>query len=240
MTNNHNTENNNHPFTKFNRSFARRIGKSLNLSKKCMVEHELPKRSLHLNDVVEQIHKHSSKTIAMEIGFGMGEHFLNQITQHPDKFFIGAEVYMNGVAQLLKQVCAYETEHNKALSNFRLWPDDVDMLLEQIPNESLDQLYILFPDPWPKRRHHKKRLICENRLPIIKAKLKGQALMAFASDIDHYFDSVLELIKNDKDLELVSTDFSKAHDDYVTTKYHKKAIQEGRTPKFMQVIKKGE
>lgn len=224
-------------YPKLNRSFARRIGKSLNVSKKHMVEHELPKRVLKLSNVTDQIKKHSNQPIIMEIGYGMGEHFFNQIINHQDKFFIGAEVYMNGVAQLLEKICDYEAEHNIELNNFILWPDDVDILLEQIPNESLDQLYILFPDPWPKRKHHKKRLIGEDRLPIIKSKLKHQGTLAFASDIDHYFDAVIDLIENDQALNFINKDFNKPHDGYVNTKYHKKAIREGRTPRFMQITK---
>jgi release factor glutamine methyltransferase len=220
------------PFSKLNKTFARRVGKSLATSKKQIIANQLPQRSFNA-EIHNKMFAHQE--VVLEIGFGMGEHLFTQIVKHPQQIFIGAEVYINGVAKLLEQVSEYEAQENINLNNLLIWAEDVDKLLEQIPDKSLSKIYVLFPDPWPKRKHHKKRLLGEARLPIIKSKLKAGGIMVFASDIDSYFDSVISLVENDKDLDFVSKDFTNPHDSYIITKYHKKALREGRISRFMQI-----
>lgn len=216
-----------------NRTFARRIGKRLSSTKKQILEEILPKCQFITE---KQNFLKSSDEVIMEIGFGMGDHFLQQMRLKPNATFLGAEVYLNGVAQFLE--CALEAGVISSVhdnNNLLLWPDDVDLLFDNIPDNSIDILYILFPDPWPKKKHNKKRMLNKQRLDTIKNKLKSKGTLIFATDIDDYFNSTYKLIDEDDDLEFIDTNFDKPHQGYVATKYNKKALREGRTARFMRI-----
>lgn len=207
-----------------NRSFARRVGKALSPLKQNLINFELTKYLYK----PEAIDFDKFNRIFLEVGFGMGEHFLNQIKINPNDFYVGVEVYINGVANALKKLKQLDC------NNFMIWPDDIDLILEKIPPHSLDGIYILFPDPWHKRRHLKKRLLNEFRLNSFKEKLKNDGFLIFASDIEDYFDATYRLLKKDSDFIIKNKDFTIAHDGYVQTKYHGKAIKEGRSAQFIQ------
>jgi release factor glutamine methyltransferase len=117
-----------------------------------------------------------------------------------------------------------------------LWPDDLDEMLEQMPNNSLDGFYVLFPDPWHKRRYLKKRLFNNERVALFKQKLKNNGFVAFASDIDDYFDAAKSILGNDPEFKLIGNDPLDPHPGYVQTKYHSKAINEGRVAQFVSAI----
>ncbi len=209
-----------------NRSFARRKGKALSKSKKELLDNELPCYKFSIAKLEE--YQDSYDKIYMEIGFGMGEHFVDLLARKPKSLFIGIEVYLNGVANLLKMA------KEISVSNFLLWPDDLDLVLSELPDNLLNGIYILFPDPWPKKRYHKRRIINQARLDILKQKLKSGAFINFASDIAEYFTEVKNLFMQDRELIVSSDDFSKAYDkDYKATKYHQKALSEGREVQFL-------
>lgn len=216
------------------KTFARRVGKSLTDTRKHCLEYELPRR---LFDPLVHNNELTAGTWVLEIGFGMGQHFLHQIVAYPDQQFIGAEVYINGVAQLLNHADLYEKQTGNTLNNFFIWPDDIDLLLPRLPNHFLTKVYILFPDPWPKRRQHKKRLLNHARMTTIKSKMQDGGVIIFASDIESYFDDVIELVEHDHELSFMHRDFYLPPDDYIMTKYHSKAIQAGRAARFMSVVK---
>lgn len=213
-----------------NRSFSRRIGKSLSDLQKQLLDNMLPQHLFtteKLKILASAKGQLVNKKLFLEIGFGMGEHFVHQAELNSDAIFIGAEVYLNGVANVLKLA----SQNN--ISNFLLWPDDLDLILNQIPERSLSGIYILFPDPWPKRKQHKKRILNKERLEILKSKLVIGGLMNFASDIDDYFDKTKELIDLDGSFEVINSNFT-PHDTYIMTKYHHKALSEGRNARFLQ------
>jgi len=212
-------------FNKLNRTFARRIGKTLSDLNKNILETELPKH----NYAPEKIIDTKYKKIFLEVGFGMGEHFVHQVQSNPDCLYIGAEVYLNGVANVFKKTDA---------ANFMIWPDDLDEILEQIPAGKLDGIYVLFPDPWHKRRYLKKRLFNQSRLASFKATLKQGGFIIFASDIEDYFLDACKLLKADSDFAMLRDDFAIPHEGYIQTKYHAKAIREGRVAKFIEAQKK--
>lgn len=217
---------------KLNRSFARRIGKGLSQSKQRILEEVLP--NYLFNNKQHAIS--SANKVILEIGFGMGDHLVEQMKLNPAATFLGAEVYMNGVAQFLEFAidAGIITPEDNTNNNLLLWPDDVDLLLDNIPDKSLDIIYILFPDPWPKRKQNKKRLVNAQRLSTFKSKLKTTGQLVFATDISDYFESTYELIDKDKELEFIDKDFSTPHEGYVITKYNKKALHEGRVAQFMR------
>jgi release factor glutamine methyltransferase len=148
-----------------------------------------------------------------------------------DDLFIGVEVYLNGVANSLKQA----KQHN--INNFLIWPSDIDLVFNDLPERSLDGVYILFPDPWHKNRYMKKRLFNAQRLGILKSKLKINGFLSFASDIGDYFESAKNLIFQDKDFSMHTNDFNVPHDGYIKTKYHIKAEKSSRRPQFFYAIK---
>lgn len=209
-----------------NKSFARRIGKSLSKVQKFLIEETLP---LHLFDS-DKISLLSNSQIFLEIGIGMGEHFMNQAKFNPSANFIGVDPYLNGIANALK------ISKIESITNFMLLPDNADLILTKIPLDSLSGVYILFPDPWPKTNQKKRRFVSSARLNMLYNLLKPGAFLVFASDIEDYFFNVLSECEK-IGFKLLSTNFSQPHENYVQTKFHSKAIIAGRQPQFMQMIK---
>lgn len=210
-------------FNKLNRTFARRVGKSLSDLNKSVLDKDLPKVIYS----PEKLKATKYKKVFFEIGYGMGEHFIKQLQSNPEYLYIGAEVYLNGVANVLKKLKDYIN------GNYMLWPDDLDSMLEQMPDESLDGIYILFPDPWHKRRYLKKRLFNTERVSLFKKKLKNKGFISFASDIEDYFDSAKSILESDKDFKILVDNFTVPHQGYIQTKYHTKAIAENRAAQFI-------
>jgi tRNA (guanine-N(7)-)-methyltransferase len=208
----------------FNRSFSRRVGKTLSTLQKNALEELLPK----ILFVPEKLPK--SLFIA-EIGIGMGEHFINIAKNTPDTIHIGFEPYLNGIANALLLA------KKDNISNIRLWPDDVDLVLQQLPDASIEKLYILFPDPWPKTKQKKRRILCEDRLKIFEQKLVNNGILYFASDIEDYVINVQKIFKSFPNFKAISNENNTPHEGYIQTKYNKKAEEEGRIVKFLQWVK---
>ncbi len=125
--------------------------------------------------------------IWLEIGFGTGEHLLGQARAHPQVGIIGIEMFEDGAIKAL------DSQLEDALKNLHIFQGDARELLEILPNHSLDRLFILFPDPWPKARHHKRRLLNAEVLELILAKSKPGARLRFATDWADYANQALSL-----------------------------------------------
>ncbi len=206
------------------RSFARRIGKRLSESQQKIMAEKLPAFLVNSDIPIEHLAK--NRDVILEIGIGMAEHFINQCKLSPDKFFIGCEPYLNGIANCLK--LAEENE----ITNFKLWPDDADLILKNIPESSLDKIYLLFPDPWPKTKQKKRRFGQIERITILKNLLKPEGEFIFGSDIEDYTKDVLSIAISLGFLDNSNEGYA-SHEGYVQTKYHSKAIKEGREAKFL-------
>ena len=167
-----------------------------------------------------------------EIGIGMGEHFINQAKQNPDIIHIGFEPYLNGIANAL--ILAQKEK----MTNIRLWPDDMDLIFNKLPDRCLNAIYILFPDPWPKTKQKKRRIICNSRLQLFSSKLCDEGVLYFASDIEDYVNSVEKLLKISEFFDLLDNSSNIPHQGYIQTKYHGKAITEGRTARFLAAKKR--
>lgn len=209
-----------------NKSFSRRVGKGLSSSQKELLEFELPKFLLNEASLLANMKEYEE--IIIEIGFGMGEHFINQISLNPKILYIGAEPYLNGIANTLKLA------RMNNLSNFLIWPDDLDIVLDIIPKKVINGIYLLFPDPWPKRNQSKRRILNQERLSMLKSKLIKNGFFIFASDVQEYFEAAKNLIISDSSLRLSNDDFLEPHEGYITTKYHRKAIIENRIARFFK------
>jgi tRNA (guanine-N(7)-)-methyltransferase len=219
---------------KQNQSFSRRIGKSLSDSQKSLVascfediNNFTNSCELDFRALADKLA--SQKNLTIEIGFGMGEHLFSHISANPDMFFLGSEPYLNGVASLKKK-CA-------ELTNYILWPDDINLLLPYLPDNIVDEIYVLFPDPWPKRKQIRKRILSQERLLNFYRILKKNGVLHFATDIDDYSNQVLEIIRNQKNFIVMDKNEFDPHAGYVQTKYHSKAIIENRVAKFYSFLK---
>jgi tRNA (guanine-N7-)-methyltransferase len=126
------------------------------------------------------------QTLWLEVGFGAGEHLVWQAEQHSDIGLIGAEPYEMGVAKLLTKL------DEKPLSNIRIFEGDGREIIEALPDASLDRFFLLFPDPWPKTRHHKRRFLQVGMLDELARVLKPGAELRFATDDKSYLPYALE------------------------------------------------
>jgi len=131
----------------------------------------------------------NSHPVTLEIGFGMGDSLLTLAKTHPEENFVGIEVHEAGLGNVLKEI------HDKELKNLRLISyDAVDVLTHCIGQESLHRVLLFFPDPWPKKRHHKRRLVQPSFVDLLSKKLKPQGIFHVATDWQPYAEHVLEVM----------------------------------------------
>jgi tRNA (guanine-N7-)-methyltransferase len=170
--------------------------------------------------------------IWLEIGFGGGEHLARQAECHREVGFLGSEVFENGVAKLLAEI------DRRRLANIRILADDARLLLDALSDSSIDRAFILFPDPWPKERHKKRRLVSSETLDRLAAVMTGGAELRLATDDPDYFSAMLEQVTHHRDFEWPArqaADWRKRPVDWPPTRYEEKARAAGRTPFFLRV-----
>ena len=166
----------------------------------------------------------------LEIGFGGGEYLTHQTATHPDINFIGVEPFINGMAKMLGGI------EDHGLNNVRLYDDDATQLLDWLPAASLDQIDLLYPDPWPKKRHWKRRFVSQVNLERFWRVLKPGGRFRFASDIDTYVNWTLGHIHKHGKFTWTAqsaADWNQPWDGWIRTRYEAKAIREGRPPCYL-------
>ena len=166
----------------------------------------------------------------MEIGFGGGEYLARKAEQNPDTGYIGVEPFINGMAKMLGEI------EDRSLANVRLYDDDAALLLDWLPSSSLDQIDLLYPDPWPKKRHWKRRFVNRKNLDRFARVLKPGGEFRFASDIDTYINWTLQHILSHGGFDWTAKEARDWHHpwpDWHRTRYEAKAIREGRTPAYL-------
>ncbi|HEY8573455.1 tRNA (guanosine(46)-N7)-methyltransferase TrmB [Phenylobacterium sp.] len=167
----------------------------------------------------------------LEIGFGGGEHMAAQAARRPDVLVIGAEPFQNGVASALRHI------DEQGLQNVRVHDGDVRELLARIPDASLERVFILFPDPWPKARHHKRRLLQADLAAELARVLKPRGRLRFASDWSDYVDWSLERLgKAFRWTAERPDDWRMPPADHVTTRYEEKRLGDC-APVFLDFIR---
>lgn len=169
----------------------------------------------------------------LEIGFGGGEHLAAQADAHRDVLFLAAEPFQNGVASALRHIA------DRGLSNIRLQDGDVRELIANLPAASLDRAFILFPDPWPKARHHKRRLINAETLAELARVLKPGAPLRFATDWADYADWTLERVLAGGQFlwpAARADDWRVPPADHVTTRYEEKKLGDC-APVFLDLVR---
>ena len=211
--------------------FGRRKGKKLRAAQDELVQTLLPTiRVVPGSDIPAQFPNPQARETWLEIGFGGGEHLAAQARTHRDVNIIGCEPFVNGMAKLLAVI-----EHER-LDNIRVWDDDVTDLLPTLPDASFDRVYILYPDPWPKRRQRKRRLVSDENLAMLARVMKPGAELRFASDIDDYIGWVLARILRSPHFRWTATranDWRTPYEGWPGTRYEAKAIREGRVPSYL-------
>jgi tRNA (guanine-N7-)-methyltransferase len=205
--------------------FGRRRGKTLRRHHLQLMEELLPKLRVDLS------HPAIAGETRLEIGFGGGEHLAHQAVLFPEVNFIGAEPFRNGVAKLLALI------EEKAIGNIRIHDDDVRYLLEKLPPASLSRIYVLYPDPWPKKRHHERRIVNAETLKQFHALLKPEGMFLFASDINDYVEWTLRECKEQGGFNQVSNS-DEPFANWFQTRYEAKAKREGRVTAYLAYAKR--
>ena len=173
-------------------------------------------------------------TIRLEIGFGGGEHLAEQARRNPQVGFIGVEPFVNGLVKLLAAVEA------DGLRNVRVWDDDAGLLLPAIPDGVLDRIYLLYPDPWPKRRQRKRRFLDDGSLAEMGRVLRPGGELRFATDIDDYAGWALVRVARAGTLRWApvgAADWRDPWADWLPTRYEAKARREGRGSVYLTFVK---
>jgi tRNA (guanine-N7-)-methyltransferase len=215
--------------------YGRRRGRPLRPARKALADALLPRLSLTLpaDGRLDPLPLFGAapRPIWVEIGFGGGEHLAGLAQCHPEIGFIGCEVFENGIARLLSEI------DRRRLANLRIYPDDARLLLGALPAASVDRLFILFPDPWPKARHKKRRLVSDETLERLAVVMKGGAELRLATDDADYLASMLERLTRHPGFEWLArrpADWRERPPDWPPTRYEAKARAAGRTPYFLR------
>ncbi len=177
----------------------------------------------------------SQNKIILEIGFGDGENLINSAKLNSNFFYIGADPFLNTTAKCLSKILQYN------IKNIVIWPDDIRKILKFFPNNSLSAIKILFPDPWPKKKHINRRIIQDKFIKIINPILKQQGTITIATDHDLLKKWVLEKFQNYTEFEWMvksSNDWRFRPNDCFQTKYELKSINQQRKPSWFVFKKK--
>lgn len=175
------------------------------------------------------------RDVWLEVGFGGGEHLVHQATANPDVGIIGAEPYVNGIAMLLGKL------RKSSVENVRVHPGDARDLMDVLPAQSLSRAFLLYPDPWPKARHHRRRFVTQEHLAPLARALKPGAIFRVATDIPDYVRQTLEEVPQAGFEWLAEgpTDWRQPWQDWISTRYEQKALREGRTPHYLTFRRTG-
>ena len=215
--------------------YGRRRGKKLRPARQALIDEALPRLRIELPatghiDPATLFPPAVSGDLWLEIGFGAGEHLAWQARNHPHIAMIGCEPYVNGMASLLSQVAA------QGLANVRVFDDDARLLMNAIPDASVDRLFILFPDPWPKTRHHKRRMVGAETLDVMARILGDGAELRLATDHRSYCRWIIEHLAGHPAFEWLArgpADWRRRPDDWPETRYESKALT-GSRPVFLR------
>jgi tRNA (guanine-N7-)-methyltransferase len=172
-----------------------------------------------------------ARPVWLEVGFGGGEHMVHMAARYPNIGLIGCEPYINGVAMLLGKIRA------AGVANLAVHPGDVRELFDVLPEGSVARAFLNYPDPWPKRRHHRRRFVTQDHLVPLARVLAPGAEFRVATDIPDYMRQALEEVPL-AGFDLVAHG-GVAWDDWLSTRYEQKALREGRVPDYATFRRQG-
>ena len=213
--------------------FGRRKGHALKPRQAALFDTLLPRLALDLGKPapadLRALFDKPPDNVRLEIGFGGAEHLIAQAQAHPRGGFIGSDAFLNGVAKALTAI----DEHK--LANVRLHFGDASALIDWLPAGALARIDLLYPDPWPKRRHWKRRFIQDDSLKRLARILRPGGELRFATDIADYADYALARVLRSPDFVWTAetaADWRKPWEDFSGTRYEAKAKREGREPAY--------
>ncbi len=215
--------------------YGRRKGRPLKPAQSAALERLLPDLALDLTAIPgdpKTLFEPPAEALWLEIGFGGGEHLAWQARNNPAAGIIGAEFFINGVANLMKQL------EDSGARNVRVHEGDALDLLAALPEGVLDRVFILFPDPWPKTRHHKRRIVQRATLDRLAALMKPGAELRVATDDPSYRLWILERVTDHPCFDWSvegPEDWRRRPEDWPPTRYEQKAIRAGRSPIYLSL-----
>jgi len=228
-----------HAATRDRAFFGRRKGHRLRPRQVDLIAALLPRLALTLDQPpptnLAETFSRPLEAVRLEIGFGGGENLVAEATAHPAIGFIGCEPFVNGMAKTLALIDA------GAIDNIRLYAGDAVDLLAWLPDASLVQVDLLYPDPWPKRRHWKRRFVQDRTIARLARVLRPGGLFRFATDIPDYAAWTLERFGRAADFAWTAEradDWRKPWAGFRGTRYEAKAKQEERTPCYLEFRRK--
>jgi tRNA (guanine-N7-)-methyltransferase len=220
--------------------FGRRKGHRLRAHQADLIANLLPHLSIDITGPsppeLATLFDPPVEAIRLEIGFGGGEHLVAEALGSPHIGFIGCEPYVNGMAKILKEIEA----HN--IGNIKLFAGDAAELLAWAPPHSLDRIDLIHPDPWPKRRHWKRRFVQDANVAATARALKPGGEFRFVCDIDDYVAWTLAHLARSPDFSWTAeqaSDWRLPWPDYTMTRYGRKAMREGRSAAYLRFMRAG-
>lgn len=228
-----------HPDAPWRNFYGRRHGKALRAAQTGALDDVLPK--MHLpgigwdenpdREVVNLQARFGTRPVWLEIGFGSGEHLFHLQQTNEAPAIIGCEPFVNGVATLASKFRGNEPD------NVAIHPGDARDLMDVLPAGSLSRVYLLYPDPWPKKRHHRRRFVNREFLePLSRAMAKG-AELRIATDIPDYVRQALEVLCEMSEFQWLAEtaeDWREPWEGWYSTRYEQKALREGRVPHYLR------
>ena len=207
--------------------YGRRHGKALKPAQRRYLAEDLPRLALgEFGDSFDPKDVFAGRPVWLEVGFGGGEHLVHQAALHPEVGFIGAEPFVNGVAMCLGKI------RRAGVENIRLLPGDVRDLMDALPDGSIERAFLLYPDPWPKARHHRRRFVTPEHLGPLHRVLAPGAEFRVATDIVDYVRQTLEEVPA-AGFDRLEHPLSQPWGDWLSTRYEQKALREGRRPNYL-------
>jgi tRNA (guanine-N7-)-methyltransferase len=221
------------------RSYGRRRGRKPSLRQARLLQDELPRLALSLADPAParlgELFRPALPDVWLEVGFGGGEHLLAQARANPGVGLIGCEPFQDGVVKVLSAIEA------DGIANIRLFADDARQVLRWLPAAGIARAFILFPDPWPKKRHQKRRLVSEPMLAELARVLRLGAELRLATDIGDYAAWMLLAVRRQGGFHWQAegpADWRRRGPDWPQTRYEQKAVSDGRRCYYFKFIRR--
>src|SRR5690349_845336 len=216
-----------------NRLYGRSSGHKLRKGQQELIDRLLPAIAVSAEEEISSARLFGEeRPLHFEIGFGSGEHLADRADMLPDHGFIGAEPFLNGVATALAHI------RDKSLANVRIWRGDALDVLQRVPDGALSFLYLLHPDPWPKARHAKRRMVNDRPVDLFAAKLKSGSEFRLATDDPTYLAwSLMVMQRHSGQFEWLAErphDFLEPPYGWMETRYGAKSRREGRRPYYLR------
>jgi tRNA (guanine-N7-)-methyltransferase len=219
--------------------YGRRKGRPLRKGRQFLFDELLPRITIPLdaNAALDPatLFAPRKRAVWLEIGFGGGEHLAHQAADHPDIGFLGCEVFESGIASGLSHIA------DRHLENVRLHPEDARVLLAALRPQSLERVFLLFPDPWPKRRHAQRRFVNRGNIDRLAELIRLGGELRIASDDPTYIEWTLQHVPVHPAFQWQAqspADWQQRYPDAIETRYEKKAREAGRVPHFFRFTRR--